>query len=502
MNLLIKFFLILIIFVSFLSLFPKLISAQTTKVNIPYFGSSNIGYNQTAISWFGKVTPADNYADIRLGYNDQILYINTAIIDQSLWYDTSSNSDSLNQFDAISLYLYTPQKIYKFIGQLNWWEERTNYQKAYTEENENWIESPINFTTRTGWRGDSPLNIGGDRGWNIVFEIPFTSLNQIPYNNWKMALTLHDKDDSTILNPDKYWPKGVNISLTNTWASLNFGSAQLLRNVTTPVQTLDIRNNVNGASVIDAHVGGHANCGGRLDYFTTWGEANYIGFDQINIQNQGDIADFPCFSKFYITFPLDSLPVNKVISSAELLLYQFGSAGEGITPDNRVPSFIQVLTVKDVWNESTINWNNAPQPIENITGTFIDPLAGFPGFPGIERKWNASYAVNEAYISGKPLDLVMYSSDWEYHSGRYFSSSDTQDWNKNARPLLRVTYADYLKGDLNFNGILDLPDILELINFIFKEDKNDVNIIYYNLNNDQSVDLSDIIDLIELIFTP
>jgi uncharacterized repeat protein (TIGR01451 family) len=50
--------------------------------------------------------------------------------------------------------------------------------------------------------------------------------------------------------------------------------------------------------------------------------------------------------------------------------------------------------------------------------------------------------VAEAYASGNPLGLALYESDWYYHSGKYFVSSDTGDWNQVARPTLRILWGD------------------------------------------------------------
>ena len=88
------------------------------------------------------------------------------------------------------------------------------------------------------------------------------------------------------------------------------------------------------------------------------------------------------------------------------------------------------------------NWNNAPLPIENSSRAWGDPLLAFPGWPGVARAWDVSGAVAAAYGAGKPLALVMYSADQDYHSGKYFVSSDTQDWNAVARPTLNVLWGD------------------------------------------------------------
>jgi hypothetical protein len=62
------------------------LTATTPRVNVPYF-EGDIRYPETAVFWFGRVSPSDNYADVRVGYNDDFLYINLAVFDRLLWYD-------------------------------------------------------------------------------------------------------------------------------------------------------------------------------------------------------------------------------------------------------------------------------------------------------------------------------------------------------------------------------------------------------------------------------
>ena len=63
-------------------------------------------------------------------------------------------------------------------------------------------------------------------------------------------------------------------------------------------------------------------------------------------------------------------------------------------------------------------------------------------WPGVERHWDLSGAVAEAYAAGKPLRLVLYEADMAYHSGKYFATSDTGEWNAQGRPKLKVTWGD------------------------------------------------------------
>jgi hypothetical protein len=204
-----------------------------------------------------------------------------------------------------------------------------------------------------------------------------------------------------------------------------------------------IRHDLNDANVVDAQVGGDTTCGQPYspDFFNGWGDANYAGYEQINIQNQADVADWPCFSKYYVTLPLGAVPPGKVIISAKLKMFLFGNSGQGWEPPPQ-PSLIQVLTVGEDWDENTITWNNAPLALENVGGTWVDPVEAFPGWLGIPYEWDVSGAVAEAYQTGEPLRLALYSADGAIHSGKYFISSDTGEWNADGRPTLSVVWGE------------------------------------------------------------
>jgi hypothetical protein len=73
----------------------------------------------------------------------------------------------------------------------------------------------------------------------------------------------------------------------------------------------------------------------------------------------------------------------------------------------------------------------------------VNPVTSFPGWPGVPYSWDVSYAAAWALARGTPLRLVLYSADGPRHSGKYFSSSDTGDWNAVARPTLVVTWGDF-----------------------------------------------------------
>jgi hypothetical protein len=207
-----------------------------------------------------------------------------------------------------------------------------------------------------------------------------------------------------------------------------------------PSGTTTVRHQLSGADVPDAAVGGTIPnlCPGNSNHiWNVWANLSYPNNQDFNVQNQSDVADWPCFAKYYVTFPLDSLPPGVVILSADLTLHQFG----GSDPGAAQPSLIQVLTVAENWSPATITWNNAPLALENVGQSWVDPTS-FPGWPGLERTWDLSYAVARAYAQGKPLRLVVYSADSAIHSGKHFVSSDVGDWNAAARPTLVITWGE------------------------------------------------------------
>ncbi|MCB0193023.1 MAG: DNRLRE domain-containing protein [Anaerolineae bacterium] len=437
---------------------PQLAQANTPtrRVNAAYF-NGDMGYSNMSVFWFGQVDNTNNYVDVRVGYNDESLQIRTSTFDRRLWYNTSlasnPNPAALTEGDAVTLYLdlnhnggSTPDTDdYQFTTQLNWWEARNNYQAVYQGNHANWAAITLPYATTTNWRGNAPNDDTDDRGWVSTITIPFSSLGLSgppPKGSiWGMGMVLHDQDrngDTTIA--DKNWPETLDKNLPNTWGELAFGMPTYTPPSATVEGTTTIRHKRDGAIVTDAHIGGDTVCGDTYapNFFNGWGDANYAGSDHLNIQNQGDVADWPCFSKMYVSFPLDKLPEHKKIISAELILHQFG----GSNPSQAKPSLMQVLTVKDAWDESSITWNNAPLAVENVAAAEVDVIQDFPGWPGVPTVWDVSYAVAEAYKNGTPLHLALYEADWAYHSGKYFVSAETGDWNAAARPTLKITWGE------------------------------------------------------------
>jgi len=420
-------------------------SASVRRVYVPY----NVPGQEAALFWFGEVNPDDNYADVRMGYKDEYLYVHLNIIDRRLWYDEAPSSTTLTDWDAISLYLAPDgyaADLYRFDAQLVWWEEREPYQAAFHYDAGVWVLTTVPFTTISSWSGDVQNTNVDDRGWSLLCRVPYTSLGlagrPAAGTVWRVAVVLHDRDTAAgLVDSTQVWPEAFVPDTLATWGELIFG---LPAPYTPPPAVLGgeitIRHGLDGAIVSDADVGGSSDCGDLAgpDYFPAWGELNYAGKEFLNVQNLGYISEWPCFSKYYVTFPLTALADDAIVLSATLTLYQSGNAGEGETPGPE-PSYIQVFTVAEDWDEHTITWNNAPWAGDYVTATWVTPLATAPPWPGIPRHWDVSAAVVEAHTAGTPLRLALYSPDWDFHSGKYFHSSDVAGTGE-GRPTLTVAW--------------------------------------------------------------
>lgn len=441
---------------------PLASHTQTTRqINLPYFADGEITttrFGEMAIAWFGQVRQSENSIDVRAAYNDNALWIYLAIFDRRLWYDPTP--DDLLAWDAAVLSLElsgqppsSPQSSsWRFLAQLTPQAQpslRLNYQQAYTGQNGTWTPSAVTFHTASGWRGDAINNNTDDRGWAMTFIIPFESLglDDKPAEGalWRIGLQVFDRDESPgSMAPTQSWPHGFDAGRPASWAGLRFGLPGFSPPGGAPSGSVTIRHRLNGITVEDGSAGGYTICGNGTDFWTEWGDTpdsfyNPTGGDY-NVQNQSDVADWPCFSRVYLRFPLNVIPPGKRITGAQLTLHQFGQSG---APGDAQPSLIQVLTVDDAWQAAALTWNNAPAVQQNVSRAWVDPISVFPGWPGVSRTWDVAYAVDQAYRQGQPfLSLALYSADAGYHSGKYFVSSLTGDWNAAGRPTLTVSWTE------------------------------------------------------------
>lgn len=429
---------------------PESLSASR-RVNVPYDTVTSLP--RRSIFWFGRVDPTNNYADVRVLYDDTKLYVTLHIFDRHTWYDTTPTPSSLTEWDAVSLYLdldgnsgsAPDSNSYRFVAQLNNPPQpRDNYQVAYRGNGTGWAQAAVPFSSMAGWTGVAVNNNNADdRGWTASFEVPFASLGlgSRPSTGtiWGLSTAVHDRDNQNGSPPipAQVWPEAALSTQPATWGQMRFGLPEYT-SAAAPQGTTIIKHGVNGANVTDAQVGGYFDCGEPYNpnFFNGWGDANHYNRpnrDQLNVQNQANLGDWPCLSKIYITFPLNQIPTGKEIISAELTMNHFGNSNPAQAQD----SLIHILTAGEGWTEQTITWNNAPLAVENFTVTRVAPLPAFPGWPGVPRTWDISRAAAQAYNAGQPLRLVIYATDSAMHSGKYFYSSDAD---LEGRPTLTVTW--------------------------------------------------------------
>jgi len=420
---------------------------RVRRVNVPYLGPSPPAADFVpAIFWFGDVGMTNNYADVRVWYYDGYLKFVLHIPDRVLWNDQQPSSLTLTDWDAVSVYLdlsgntgeSPTEDSYTFVGQLGN-TGAANSKAAFKGTGSGWALATTAFTASNTWRGNYPNDDVWDVGWQATFEIPFSSLGfsspPTSGTTWGLGVVVHDRDDQAGTPiADQFWPETFDGLRPATWGQLRFGRPVYTPPTAEVAGSTVVQHGFNGSVVPDAAVGGHTICGGTMNAWTEWGDANYAGYAQFNIQNQWDVSDFMCFSKYYVTFPLTSLPPNVSIVGAKVTLRLFGNAGYG----NATPSAINVLTVAEDWLESSITWNSAPYAAENISVAWVYPVSS--SHPRGPYEWDVSYAVAEAIRDGQPLRLVFYSTDGDYHSGKYFWTSDSDDWGGTFRPALTVDW--------------------------------------------------------------
>jgi hypothetical protein len=426
-------------------------SSTPPTIRVPYFADrANPG--QGAIFWFGKVQPEANYSDVRIAYDDDALVFIMHVFDRRVFYDEKSNADNdLTKYDSASLYIDTQSDLTaplaansrRFDAAVSSWETRDRYQRAYSWDGVRWQAASSDFETKSGYRGN-PNDDSDDRGWTMHYRVPFVSLGLLapPAKGLtlRMALFMHDRDelDRPVL-PDLSWPHDARQEQPVTWGHITLGVPSYSAPYVNDPQRASIRHGIDGAVAPDAAVGGHSTCGTEYDpnFFDGWGEANYNGFAQFNIQNQWDVADSPCFAKYYVTFPLNALPYPSAIVSATLTMYMFGNAG--YEAGDSKPSYMQVARVSEDWSEQMLTWNNAPPVLENYSWSWVDPMETANDHPGKPRTWDLSRAVADAHAIRQPLRLVIYSTDGDYHSGKYFWSGDAGE---SVRPRLDISWGN------------------------------------------------------------
>lgn len=436
---------------------PLPAAPEAVRVNAPFFeGGSH--FSDAAVFWLGEISSSENYADVRVFYTPEALYVRVSVFDRLLYSDNTPTAFELLQWDAVSLMLDLESggsapgaSAYRFDVQVN--NQPANmesFKAGYRGNGTSWTFTALDFTGVSGFRWESST-IGGinnglnNRGWQATYEIPFASLGLAgaPPDGrlWKLAVAVYDRESLQTASQDvNSWPNAVLSNNPESWGELRFGLPQYVPPALPAAGTLIIRNGLNGLHVHDAAVGGTIGnlCPGDPVYiWNRWGNANYGDDPSFNIQNQADLADWPCFSKYFINFPLNQMLPGKVILKAELTVYLFGNSDPNLAQE----SLIQVLSVGAPWDENTITWNNAPMALENVSQTIVEP-SNYP-WPRVPYTFDVTRAVAQSYADQQSLNLAFYSADGAQHSGKYFVGADDEYVNGEFyRPTLVITWGD------------------------------------------------------------
>jgi hypothetical protein len=456
-------FFILLLGVGRLTAVPETTAAAVTqRAYVPYTSAaSNLPVTDRAIFWFGQVGPTyQNYTDVRLIHNNEALYVTLHIFDQYLFVDDPITDPPLTNYDAVSVFLHRDAgpggapttNSYQFVAALEDTQRngvtRPDFEAAYRGNGATWVANNLNFESSIGIQSSNGFNntAESDRGWNVTFIIPYSTLGlsgkPAAGTTWALGLQVHDRDAAAGPVRQTQWPTALNSDVPNSWNELVFGMPEAYSPPPeVPIdKQITIRHGANGDIVPDGHVGGGTVCGREYhpDYWPLWGARNFTqpGDDpsRVNVQNQWNLGDWPCFSKYYVTFPLDRLPDRQAIGTAELTMHHFGNSN----PSQAQPSLIQVLSVADEWQDTTITWNNAPQAVKLIDRTEVTPVSHHT--QGKNYSWDVSQAVADAYAAGEPVRLVLYSADNAPHSGKYFFSSEATT--PSYQPTLTIEYGD------------------------------------------------------------
>jgi hypothetical protein len=446
------------------------------RVNAPYFGDG-FDWGRTSIIWFGQNKQGDpptrNYADVRVGYTADALEIQVTVADYYLWYDEYADSSSdLTQYDAVAIYLDTdldraaaPQSDdYWFLTGARHWQGMSNYKRQARGNGSGWDTGwmPSNAWTAysdMSWScnpGPNSNECGIDFGWRSIFTIPWQTLglSSRPADGtvWSLGVRLYDRDDAPPDGyvPPEHWPENFSPDAPSTWGELAFNPPGYEPQPAVAEGTTTIRRatETDTSVVQDAWVGGGAWCSGGHE---GGADTNHSGFSpdgsikerELFVGSEVAVTHLPCFSKSFLRFFLDDLPPNKTIISATLTLHHWGNSGDpNAANDEDRPhnSYVWLYSISDAWTETDITWNNAPLAQENLDVTRITPLSSHPGWPGIPYTWDATKAVATAYAAGQPVSLAIYDSAAQRNTSKYFTSSETGDWDAAGRPTLTVVW--------------------------------------------------------------
>lgn len=421
----------------------------TLGVNGRYFDGDRVSVPTSAVFWFGDFTDSLNHTDVRVGYNDETLQLVASVFDRQLYYDVEAQQ-AYEAWDSVSFIIQPSgsNDVYRIESMLYHWQAADGYRRVRVSRDGRPFEviEDVEISTSTTWYGTAPNDAFDDRGWFTIVGIPFELFGIYPERGdvWRMMVVNHDRDGEDLVHTQT-WPDAAVVDDASTWGELRYGWPVWEAATGEVVETVEYINGVDGREVYDTHLGGGANCGIEFDpgFFDGWSDHVWDRPEQVNVQNQMNTEDWPCFSKYFTWFELDGIGDEYVILNAEFTMHYFGNAG--YEPGQARGSTLQVFTVDGA--QPHMSWRDSPQVLEHIDDVWVEPIDGYQQ-PPLPITFDVTKAVSDAHRGDRPVVLGVYAADWNLHSGKYFWSGHTNvpRW----RPVFRVTYgtADDVPADL------------------------------------------------------
>lgn len=452
------------------------------------------------VFWFGRVDRRNNHAQCRAGFSDEYLLLQCAVFDRQI-YDEAPTPAAIPEWDAWAWSFdldgdpaksELDERSFRIVAQAG--RHGTAQTALLRGDGGSWTESglplgddivatPDRICIARGYRGE-----GRDesRGWHVDAFVPWSvvGLAGPPTGTaaiWNVALTVFDRDDlaGSLRGEPQHWPgAGYDPVAPSTWAAWEFLGAPFLGRVESGAvagtgrpayavahaarpfvrgteTTVAIRQGLEGDAVENAAVGASDRlCSGDDDYNFGDGAESFggnTGREYFHVQNQEDYADWPCFARLYVKFPLARVPAGKALVSATLRLHHAMPTSGG---DQGNWSLVQAFAVAPFlrdgvtpWTAANLSWNDGPLAVENCAGFWGDRTGmmenGWDALPAWH--WDVGRAVARALDDGAShAAFVLYSADSEYHTGKQFvRSEDFADWGDPAqRPTLELVLAD------------------------------------------------------------
>ncbi|GAB4200888.1 MAG: DNRLRE domain-containing protein [Sandaracinaceae bacterium] len=480
---------------------------EAPRLFVPHAGfeaDGRVDWQRVAPFWFGRVGTHDNAIDGRIVWTDEGLLVRAAVYDRQIW-DEAGPDDGLSEWDSLTLLLDLDGEddakgaIDARSLRIDAQARRHGTDRATVRRGERGVWVPVGIEPgelsdrrdpdavllERGYRGGERDD---SRGWHVSFFVGWRALGLTgpPTEGERVlrfAMRAFDRDDAsgTRRGAEQTLPLGLaadappsawgRIELVPaailSWAESGAGAGRSATAYTIGSPDLPFRPGTEreisireGAmlgdvvvTVENAAVGASERlCSDDDDYNFGEGPDSFggnVGRMYFHVQQQADYADWPCFARAHIRFPLDAVPPGTIVVSARLVMHHKQPTSGG---DEGERSLIHVVHVgntlrgRDVpWTEDDLAWNDAPLPIENLAGAWGDRTGvtetGWDDLP--EWRWDVTRAVRRALADGA-VSFALQSTDSEYHTGKEFvRSEDFPDWgDPTQRPRLDLVVAD------------------------------------------------------------